>query len=152
MRYESAKLGSIEYGEDQVIAFIEGILGFPAYRDYVLLEHKHGPFLWLQSLEEPSLAFLVTDPWNFFPDYSPEIPDEDVEALELEEPYNFSVFCFVTVPERVELTTVNLKGPTVVNLNTRKAKQLVLLNPEYTTKHRLFGPAEEEAGGGARRA
>ncbi|NPV60601.1 MAG: flagellar assembly protein FliW [Actinobacteria bacterium] len=152
MRYESAKLGSIEYGEDQVIAFIEGILGFPAYRDYVLLEHKKGPFLWLQSLEEPSLAFLVTDPWNFFPDYSPEIPDEDVEALELEEPYNFSVFCFVTVPERVELTTVNLKGPTVVNLNTRKAKQVVLLNPEYTTRHRLFGPAGEEAGGGAGRA
>ncbi len=149
MRYESAKLGSIEYAQEQVIVFIEGILGFPAYREYVLLEHRKGPFMWLQSLEEPSLAFLVTDPWYFFPEYAPEIPDEDVEALELEEPYNFSVFCFVTVPEQVELMTVNLKGPTVVNLNTRKAKQVVLLNPEYTTRHRVFPAGAGEAGGKA---
>ncbi|MBC7230043.1 MAG: flagellar assembly protein FliW [Actinobacteria bacterium] len=146
LRYESAKLGSIEYGEEQVISFVEGILGFPAYREFVLLEHRQGPFMWLQSLEEPSLAFLVADPWNFFPDYAPEIPDEDVEALELEEPYNFSVFCFVTVPERVEMTSVNLKGPTVVNLNTRRAKQVVLLNPEYTTRHYLFPREAGEAG------
>lgn len=144
-RYESAKLGAIEYHEDQVITFIDGILGFPGLRRYVLLEHKKGVFMWLQCLEEPSLAFLVVDPWLFFPDYSPEIPDEDVEALELKEPYNFSVFCFVTVPSDPRKMTVNLKGPTVVNLNTRKAKQVVLLNQEYSTRHRVFDDREEAA-------
>lgn len=148
MKFESEKLGIIEYDPEQVITFDEGILGFPGLHEYVLLEHTKGVFMWLQSLEEPALAFLVVDPWIFFPEYSPEIPDEDVVALELKEPYNFSVFCFVTVPPEPEKITVNLKGPTVVNLNTRKARQVVLLNQEYTTGHRVFpeGVAAERGG------
>jgi flagellar assembly factor FliW len=144
LKYQSMKLGTIEYEKDQVITFIEGVLGFPHCHDYVIVEHGQSLFMWLQSLEEPSLAFLLVDPWLFFPDYSPEIPDEDVSALGLQEPYNFSVFCFVTVPEMVEMTTVNLKGPMVVNLDTKKAMQVVVPNPEYTTAHRIF--QEEETG------
>lgn len=147
MEYQSEKLGTITYREDQVITFEEGILGFPELHDYVLLEHGRGVFTWLQSLEEPSLAFLVVDPWLFFPDYAPEIPDEDVEALELKEPYNFSLFCLVTVPPDPREMTVNLKGPIVVNLNSRKAKQVVLANQDYTTRHRIFDSSGETKDG-----
>ncbi len=145
--YESAKLGAISYRDDQVISFPEGILGFSDLHEYVLVEHQQGVFVWLQSLEEPSLAFLAVDPWMFFPDYSPEIPDQDVEALELKEPYNFTILCIVTVPSDPREMTVNLKGPVVINMNTRQARQVVLDNPEYTTRHPVFEPTPLGGGG-----
>ena len=150
-RFHSGKLGWIEFRPEQVIEFVEGLLGFPDLRRYVLVDHRKGVFMWLQSLEDPSLAFLVVDPWVFFPDYSPEIPDEDVEALELREPYNFSLFCLVTVPSDPRKMTVNLRGPVVVNLNNRRAKQVVVTNPEYPIRQPVF-PGEEGEQEGSREA
>lgn len=146
-RFHSGKLGWIEFRPEQVIEFVEGLLGFPDLRRYVLVDHRKGVFMWLQSLEDPSLAFLVVDPWVFFPDYSPEIPDEDVEALELKEPYNFSLFCLVTVPSDPRKMTVNLRGPVVVNLNNRRAKQVVVTNPEYPIRQPVFLEEEGEQEG-----
>jgi flagellar assembly factor FliW len=141
VKFTSAKLGEIEYDDEQVILFPEGLLGFPGLSRYALIDEKQGPFMWLQSLDEPSLALVVIDPWLFFPAYSADLPDDDVEALELSEPYNFSILCVATVPQQPRETTVNLMGPLVINLNNRKAKQVVLSNQEYKTRHRLF---EEE--------
>lgn len=148
-RFHSQKLGWIEFRPEQVIDFVEGLLGFPELRRYVLVDHRKGIFMWLQSLEDPSLAFLVVDPWMFFPDYSPEIPDEDVEALELREPYNFSLFCLVTVPSDPKKMTVNLRGPVVVNLNNHRAKQVVVTQPEYPIRQPIF-PEEADEGGKTR--
>jgi len=145
--FHSQKLGWIRFRPDQVIEFVEGLLGFPELRRYVLIDHRKGVFMWLQSLEDPSIAFLVVDPWVFFPHYSPEVPDEDVEALGLEEPYNFSLFCLVTVPADPRKMTVNLKGPVVVNLNNRRAKQVVVSNPEYPIRQPVFPEGGEEGQG-----
>jgi flagellar assembly factor FliW len=112
----------------------------------VLIAHRKGVFMWLQSLEDPAVAFLVVAPWAFFPDYSPEVPDEDVEALELREPYNFSLFCLVTVPADPRRMTVNLRGPVVVNLNNRRARQVVVSNPEYPIRQPVFPEGEEAEG------
>ncbi len=144
MSFRSEKLGWIQYRPDQVIEFVEGLLGFPDLRRYVLIDHRKGVFMWLQSLEDPSTAFLAVDPWFFFPDYSPEIPDEDAEALELAEPYNFSLFCLVTVPREPRRMTVNLKGPVLVNLVNRRAKQVVVTNPEYSIRQPVFPESEGE--------
>lgn len=151
--FHSRKLGWIRFRPDQVIEFVEGLLGFPELRRYVLIDHRKGVFMWLQSLEDPSIAFLVVDPWVFFPHYSPEVPDEEVEALELQEPYNFSLFCLVTVPADPRKMTVNLRGPVVVNLKNRRAKQVVVSSPEYPIRQPVFpeggdeGPGEGEPGG-----
>lgn len=141
-RFKSDRLGTVEYKDDQVIEFEEGILGFPYLHSYVMIDHEKGPFIWLQSLEDPGLAFVLVDPWPYFPDYSPDIADEDVEKLGLVEPYNFSVFCVVNVPPAPEEITVNLLGPVVVNLNTRRARQVVVMNTEYTTREKLLKEAE----------
>lgn len=143
-RFKSDRLGTVEYEDDQVLEFEEGILGFPDLHEYVLIDHEKGPFIWLQSLEDPGLAFVLVDPWPFFPEYSPDIADEDVEMLELVEPYNFSVFCVVNVPPAPAEITVNLMGPIVVNLNTRKARQVVVMNTDYTTREKLLKEAQAE--------
>lgn len=145
--FHSGKLGWIQYRPGQVIEFVEGLLGFPDLHRYVLVDHRKGVFMWLQSLEDPSVAFLVVDPWAFFPDYSPEVPDKDVEALELKEPYNFSLFCLVTVPDDPRKMTVNLRGPVVVNLNNRRARQVVVSNPEYDVRQPVFRDGDEGSSG-----
>lgn len=144
-RFASDRIGVIEYAEDKVIEFDEGILGFPDLHSYVMIDHERGPFIWLQSLDDPGLAFVMIDPWPLFPDYSPDIADEDVEKLGLTEPYNFSVFCIVNVPPAPAEITVNLMGPVVVNLSTRGARQVVVMNTEYTTRERLMQEDEARA-------
>jgi flagellar assembly factor FliW len=141
-RFASDRLGVIEYEEEKVLEFREGILGFPDLHSYVMVDHESGPFIWLQSLEDPGLAFVIIDPWPFFPSYSPDIADEDVEKLGLTEPYNFSVFCIVNVPCAPAEITVNLMGPIVVNLNTRQARQVVVMNIDYTTREALVEDSE----------
>lgn len=147
VRFKSEKLGEIEYDETQVISFSEGMLGFPDYTRYVLVQSEKGPFVWLQSLDEPTLAFVVMDPWLYLPEYEPDIPDADVEELEFRAPYNMSVFCVVTVPPNPEEATINLMGPVVVNLDTGQARQVAILNSEYTTRHRLVNPASSQQEG-----
>src|SRR6185295_7181281 len=64
IRFRTARFGEIEFAEDVIITFPDGVLGFPGDRRYLLLEHdaEGSPFKWLQSLDNPDLAFIVVDP------------------------------------------------------------------------------------------
>src|SRR5215469_14628521 len=91
-----------------------GLLGFEQIKDYLLLANPdEAPFGWLQVKDNPSLAFIIVDPFLVAPDYKPQLPEQDVAFLGLEQPQDAAVFNIVTVhgPNRV---TVNLKGPIVI--------------------------------------
>ena len=84
MQIETTRFGQIEINSDRIISFPEGILGFPEYRDYALVQtNEEGHFFWLQSIERPELAFVVCDPLLFVPDYQVPVKDEDLELLEI---------------------------------------------------------------------
>ncbi len=63
MKIQSTRFGEIECDEADLIAFPEGVLGFPEDSRYVLLDPDGGasPFKWLQSATSPELAFVVID-------------------------------------------------------------------------------------------
>jgi flagellar assembly factor FliW len=115
-----------------------GLLGFEDIKDYLLLANPdEQPFGWLQVKNNPSLAFVVIDPFLIGAEYKPEIPQPDVEFLGLTRPDDAAVFNIVTVhgPNRA---TVNLKGPIVINRRTHVGKQVVVANaPEYSVHHPL---------------
>jgi flagellar assembly factor FliW len=105
-----------------------GLLGFEHMKDYLLIAKPgEAPFRWLQVKNNPALAFVVIEPLYFMPDYQPDIPEADVELLELTSPDDAAVYVIVTVagPHRA---TVNLKGPIVINRNTGVGKQVVIVN------------------------
>jgi flagellar assembly factor FliW len=95
------------------------------------------PFLWLQVLEDPNLAFLVISPFEVVPDYQPDIPNEDVQFLGLKQASDALIYNIVTL-KRPGPATVNLKGPVVLNRNTLIGKQVVIANAaDYALQHSL---------------
>ncbi|MBV6459612.1 MAG: Flagellar assembly factor FliW [Fimbriimonadaceae bacterium] len=137
MTISTTRFGSIEFDDLDVVTFPTGILGFPDCRRFVLVAHKEdSPFRWLQSADNGSLAFLVVDPATFFPEYAPEMEGTDAAFLQLSEDSPRLVYTMVTIPKGLPGSmTVNLAGPIVINADTRYAKQIVLTDEGYGTKH-----------------
>ncbi|MCC6285039.1 MAG: flagellar assembly protein FliW [Phycisphaerales bacterium] len=122
--------------DDRVITFARGLLGFPERRRYCLLEPgEDACFFWLQSLDDPALAFVITDPALFVPEYSVPIRPEQMSELALQRLEDAQVF--VIVNKVNDALTGNLQGPLVINTLTRAGEQMVLAEKRWTTRHPL---------------
>ena len=138
MTIDTTRFGPVEIDPEAIITLPKGLIGFPTAKRFALLEYKPGhPFRWLQSLDDPSLAFLVMDPLGFFPDYEVELTDEDARSLKLKDPKDALVLTTISVRQSPLTLTTNLLGPVVIGLKTRKAMQVVLDADRYSTRHPL---------------
>jgi flagellar assembly factor FliW len=133
LRVKTSRFGEIEVAADQIITMPNGVVGFSHLRSYVLLKHREGsPFHWLQSLEEPSLAFVVMSPLLFDPQYEFTLGKAETELLRVENPEQIQVWVLVTIPHGApERMTANMKAPVVINLATGLAAQVILDDPRY---------------------
>ena len=132
MRVSTERFGDLDVEDDRILTFPEGLPGFPGATKFALIDvHGNEAFLWLQSLEDPSLAFLSTVPWPFFPDYEPEVPDSEQQLLELTDASDAMVLCLLTIRREEGEVTANLLGPLVVNQRTRIGRQVVLADSDY---------------------
>ncbi len=122
------------------------MIGFPDERRFILLRHsEESPFFWLQSIDNGSLAFVVTDPLWFQPDYDIEIAPEEAEQLDLKglsEGIQTLVVVNIHPLNGATEITANLLGPIVINLHKRLAKQIVLYRSSYS--HRYPIPIQEK--------
>jgi flagellar assembly factor FliW len=132
----------MQIDERTIIYFPNGLLGFPDIKHYVIFEHDQDvPFKWLQATDEPALAFVIMDPFLFLPDYQVEIQEQDMQELRVHDTSQVSIFVILTIPAgQPACMTANLKGPVLVNGENRWAKQLVLTNSQYHTRHPLLAP------------
>lgn len=136
MDVRTTRFGDITIREDRVVTFPKGLLGFGEHRRFCLLEPgEDACFFWLQSLDDPSLAFVVTDPSLFVPEYSVPIRPEQMADLGLERLEDAQVF--VIVNKVGDTLTGNLQGPLIINSLTRTGEQLVLAEKKWTTRHSL---------------
>jgi len=137
MDVRTTRFGVVEIAESRVITFPKGLLGFSKQTRFCLLEPGDDAcFFWLQAVDEPSLAFVVTDPSLFVPEYSVPVRPEQMGELGLTRLEEAQVFVIVN---KVEGTlTGNLQGPLVVNTLTRQGEQLVLAEKRWTTRHPLM--------------
>lgn len=136
MLIDTTRFGKVEIDGGRVITFKDGLLGFPNHRRFALIQTTEDAlFLWMQSVEDPSLAFLVCDPLAFVPEYQAQIRADDVETLELRNLTDCQVLVIVNKSDGY--LTGNLLGPLVIGAQSLKAKQLVLSDKRYATRHRL---------------
>jgi flagellar assembly factor FliW len=141
MNVQTTRFGPVEIDDSRVIQFAAGLLGFSSYRRFALLQpDDQGVFFWLQSVEAPDLAFVVTDPALWVPDFQAQIRAEQMGELGLEDLSDAQVL--VIVNKRDGSLTANLQGPLVVNARNCKAMQLVLAEKRWTTRHALMQVAE----------
>lgn len=137
MEVRTTRFGVIDIAEDRVITFPQGILGFPGLSRYCLLQPGDDAcFFWLQSTEDPNLAFVVTDPTFFEKDYSVPIRQEQMESLSLGRLEDAQVFIIVNKID--DQLTGNFQGPLIVNTVTKVAEQMVLAEKRWTTRHALM--------------
>ncbi len=116
---------------ENVIQIPMGLLGFEQIKRYVLLANpEEAPFQWLQVLDDPNLAFLVVSPFEVYPEYQPDVAEDDVQFLELRQPQDALVYNIVTL-RGAGRATVNLKGPIILNRQTLIGKQVVIMNAAH---------------------
>lgn len=133
-------LGEVEVDETDIYIFEEGLYGFPDSKRFAFigLMTPEFPFLWLQSIDDADAVFIATNPFLFKEDYDFELNEATVKALELDDTAETAVYSLVVIPEDVSATTTNLKSPVILNLRTKKGRQ-VILNEDYPYKYKLFG-------------
>ena len=141
MKVETTRFGTIAVREEEIITMPFGMPGFSDQKQFVLLDHKKdSPFQWYQSMQDPSLAFVVTDPFLFKPDYVVNLHkiveelgwDQDVSGNHLK------LYAIVNIPPgSPEKTTANLIGPVVMNRVTREAVQMIIPDSRYSHKFPL---------------
>jgi flagellar assembly factor FliW len=139
---KTTRFGEMEVDESRAIHFTDGLPGFHNKRDFIILEHKPGsPFLWLQSMDTPDLAFVMINPFMMKSDYLQDLPPEEEALLKNKNDDEIIVFSLVTIPRgEVEKATVNLMGPIVVESKSRNAKQVILANSGYShCQQMIFG-------------
>lgn len=139
MKVKTTRFGTIDVKEEQVITLTEGMLGFSECSRYTLMDDEIGePFMWMQSLDIPSLAFVVIDPAIILPSYHFSVKKDQIKNLETDNVDDLQVYVIVTMAANILDVTVNLQGPLVVNKNKRVGLQVVLNDPNFSTRHPLF--------------
>ena len=137
MDIESTRFGRLTVDDDRIITVPKGLLGFPNFTRYALIQTgEENYFFWLQSIDEPNLAFVVTDPSIFFKDYEVPIREETQSELQLTDVGFAQIFVICNKVD--EWLTGNLLGPIVVNAQNRMGQQVVLTEKKWTTRQPLL--------------
>lgn len=136
LKINTSRFGEIEVNDSDLLNMPEGLIGFPELNQFVLLDHDtDSPFKWLQSINDPAMAFIVISPLTFRPDYMVEVTEEEVASLKLTNPDEAVISVIVTIPMDPKKMSANLKAPLVFNLSNKLGKQLILKDTQYQTKH-----------------
>ncbi|MCD7836452.1 MAG: flagellar assembly protein FliW [Lachnospiraceae bacterium] len=142
MKINTRIFGEVEIAEDKIIIFDNGIIGFPELKRFTLIhDEEKGTNVgirFLQSIDEPSFAMPVMDPLIVKPDYDPEVNDELLASAGELTSENLLVLVTVTVPSDITRMSVNLQGPIVVNVDERRACQIIIDGSEYPVKYPIY--------------
>ena len=140
MTINTKLFGDVDVDEKKLITFVQGIIGFPELKDFMLIydSERQGGIRWLQSIQEPAFAMPVIDPLAVMEEYNPNIEDELLKPLGDMNPEDMLVLTTITVPSDIEKMTVNLKAPIIINGVTRKANQIIVDEDEYKVKFPVY--------------
>ena len=137
MDIQTSRFGLVSVEDERIITFAQGLLGFPEHSQFALLQTgSDNYFFWLQSVNDPNLAFVITDPTIFFRDYEIQLREDTQADLALEDPA--AAQTFVICNKVGEWLTGNLLGPLVVNVSNRSGVQVVLTDKKWTTRQPLL--------------
>lgn len=142
MKVNTSRFGEIEVPDESLITFPEGIIGFKDAKGFIIFDcGDQGVFKWLQSTTIPELAFVICEAALVVADYQIMISPKDRETLQMQSATDAAVCLILVIPDDPQETTANLLGPIVMNAASRIGMQLVVVNPEYSARHKVFKQA-----------
>ena len=137
MQVNTTRFGTIEVEEKELISFPWGLPGFEHLKSFILLEYKNGPFQWLQSVEEPSVAFVVCAPE--FLDMVYSASDAKKKLIRLERDDDLVVLNIVSFNREKGAIRFHVKSPLLFNVAARIGYQWTMEADEL--KSHLTMPA-----------
>ena len=138
--------GKKDVPEANILEIPEGLFGFEDYKKFALIESEYDPFLWLQSAEDPNLAFLIIDPFLICDDYETDIDDESLLKIGITKPEDIIIMTIVTVPSDGSPITANFQGPLVINKVNKKCMQVILNDNRWSTKVNIIESLAKKGG------
>ena len=140
MKINTVRFGEIEIDEKRIFDFKLPIIGFNELSKFVLLDlNKDKFFKWLQSVEDPSLAFPVVSVFSLNLEYSVDLPDNVIDILKINNVESILVMNIASIPQDdPQGTTINLLAPLIFNLDTQTAGQIILSGSGYDISFPLF--------------
>lgn len=137
MKKLATRFGEVEYDPENLLTFPAGMIGFPNLREFIVMPNKKkGPLFWIQSIDDPQIAFVLTDPTNFFLDYA-VVPDASERTyLHVDPEESCFVLSVVTIPPDQKIT-VNLAAPILFSPSTNRAIQVILEDSKFSAKTAL---------------
>lgn len=139
MKIQTTRFGELEVNKNDIVNFKEGILGFDALKRFFVVDPGDQTLiLWLQSAEDPAIAFPIIEPKIFKHDYTVKLVPAEFASLELEDLNGASIYTIITIPQNVTEMTANLKAPIVINNKVKVARQIVLQDSKLEVKHPMY--------------
>lgn len=131
--------GNLSIEKENIITFEQGLLGFEELKQFAIIDVEEClPFEWLVSVEDPIVAFPILNPTLLFSDYKPSLTKDDLVLLDIKKEMDVEMFCIVTLGEKPENVTLNLKGPILINMKNKMGKQVVLAEDYYSLNQSLI--------------
>ncbi len=140
MKLNTVRFGEIEIEKDRIFSFVMPIIGFDALKKFIILDpNKETLFKWLQSIEDPALAFPIISVSALDIDYTIDLPDNVVENLKITNVESLLVMNITSIPQdNPKGTTINLLAPLIFNLDEQVAGQVVLSGSGYDISFPMF--------------
>jgi flagellar assembly factor FliW len=122
----------------------DGLPGFDGAREWVLERGDDAMFALLRNVEQPAIGLLVTEPWDLAPGYEPDLPDDELSRIGVEEAADVQLLVVATIADYTsELTPtsdpgtifLNLAAPITVNMRTHEARQVILDRQGWPLRH-----------------
>ncbi len=129
MSVNTKMFGEIEIEKEKIITFEKGLIGLPDLKKFALItdaESDNSKIQWLQSLDEPSMALPIINPYEIIEKYNPVVEDELLKSLGEFKEEDLMLMVTIRVPEDVTQMTINLKGPIIINVETKKGCQIIV--------------------------
>jgi len=138
MVLNTKNFGEVEIKDEDILFFEYGLPGFESMTQFVILgktDAVDDPFFWLQSVQNPNLAFVIMNPRDLVVDYEAEIDMFTANLLKIKDENDALIYCIVTVPQDISKISINLKAPIIINAKENRGCQVVLENEKYKFKH-----------------
>ncbi|MAX65712.1 MAG: flagellar assembly protein FliW [Halobacteriovoraceae bacterium] len=139
VKVNTTRFGELTVNTEDIINFSEGLLGFEKLSKFFVVDPGDSTLiLWLQSIEDESIAFPIIEPKIFKPDYIAKLLPADMNSVELENINNAKIYSILTIPSDITTMSANLKAPIVINNEKKVAKQIVLQDNKLSVKFEMY--------------
>lgn len=142
LQIETTRFGKVEIPGERVFIFPKGLVGFEHLKRFALLDSARGPSVqWLQALDDPAVAFLVSEPRTYLPSYDLRIPrDAPPEPLSGVDAEQAEIRTILHVDRRTRRLHVHVQAPLLIDPVSRKGVQVITDSPEPTVAISLQAP------------